>query len=120
MHRVALIYNPASGQHPQRKAALITAVVAMLRSAAIEVKVIPTESAESVGTEAQDAIGEGCDTILACGGDGTVHEVLQSAVGTSSALGVIPVGTANALAADLGLPASPKKAAKMLLTATPV
>ena len=120
MHRVALIYNPVSGQHPQRRAALIKRVVAVLHSAAIEVKVIPTESAESVETQAQEAIREGCDTILACGGDGTVHEVLQSVVGTSAALGVIPMGTANALAADLGLPASPEKSAKMLLAATPV
>ena len=120
MHCVALIYNPASGQHLERRAALITDVVAVLRRAAIEVKMIPTESAESVGTQAQRAIGEGCDTILVCGGDGTVHEVLQSLVGTSAALGVIPMGTANALAADLGLPASPEKAAKMLLAASPV
>ena len=41
-------------------------------------------------------------------------------MGGSAALGVIPMGTANALAADLGLPASPVKAAKMLLDATPV
>lgn len=95
-------------------------MAAVLHSAAIEVKVIPTKSAESVGTQAQEAIREGCDTILACGGDGTVHAVLQSMVGTSVALGVIPMGTANALAADLGLPASPEKAAKMLLAATPV
>src|SRR5260370_34948860 len=46
MHHVALIYNPASGQHPQRRAALIKRVVAVLPSAAIEVKGIPTESAE--------------------------------------------------------------------------
>jgi diacylglycerol kinase (ATP) len=120
MHRVALIYNPASGRHPERRAALVADVVAVLRSAAIEVKVMPTESPESVRTQAQQAIRERCDTILVCGGDGTVHEVLQSVVGTSAALGVIPMGTANALAADLGLPASPEKAAKMLLAATPV
>ena len=93
--------------------------MAVLHSAAIEVKVIPTDSAESVGTQAREAIREGCDTILVCGGDGTVHQVLQSMVGTSVALGVIPMGTANALAANLGLPASPEKAAKMLLAAIP-
>jgi diacylglycerol kinase (ATP) len=120
MHRVALIHNPVSGQHPQRRAALIKRAVAVLHSAAMEVKVIPTESTESVEVQAQEAIREGCDTILVCGGDGTVHQVLQSVVGTSAALGVIPMGTANALAADLGLPSSPEKAAKMLLAATPV
>jgi diacylglycerol kinase family enzyme len=82
--------------------------------------VIPTESAESVGTQAQETIREGCDTILVCGGDGTIHEVLQRVVGTSAALGVIPTGAANALAADLGLPASPEKTAKMLLAAIPM
>jgi diacylglycerol kinase family enzyme len=58
--------------------------------------------------------------VLACGGDGTVHEVLQHMVGGTAALGVVPMGTANALAADLGLPSSPVKAVKMLLNATPV
>jgi YegS/Rv2252/BmrU family lipid kinase len=120
MHRVALIYNPVAGQRPQRRAALIKGAVAVLHSAGIEVKVISTESTESVETQAQQAIRGGCDTILVCGGDGTVHQALQSMVGTSAALGVIPMGTANALAADLGLPSSPEKAAKMLLAATPV
>jgi diacylglycerol kinase (ATP) len=119
MHRVALIYNPVSGQRPQRRAALIKRVLAVLRSAALQVKVIPTESTESVGTQAQEAMREGCDTIIVCGGDGTVHQAMQNMVGTSAALGVIPMGTANALAADLGLPSSPEKAAKMLLTAIP-
>jgi diacylglycerol kinase (ATP) len=120
MHRVGLIYNPVSGQRPEQRDALIADVVAVFRGAGVDVNVIATESSESAGAQAQEAIREGCDTILACGGDGTVHEVLQGMVGGSAALGVIPMGTANALAADLGLPASPVKAAKMLLTATPV
>lgn len=119
MHRVALIHNPVSGQRPQWRAALIKRVVAVLHSAALQVKVFPTESTESVGAQAQEAIREGCETIIVCGGDGTVHHALQSMVGTSVALGVIPMGTANALAADLGLPSSPEKAAKMLLAAIP-
>lgn len=120
MRRVALIYNPASGQRPERRSALIADVAAVLQGAGIEVKVIATESPESAGAQAQDAVRRGCDTVLACGGDGTAHEVMQSLVGGSAALGVIPMGTANALATDLGLPASPVKAAKMLLSAAPV
>ena len=46
-----------------------------------------------------------------------MHEVLQRAVGTEVALGVIPLGTANALAADLGLRTSPVKAMRKLLAA---
>ena len=120
MRRVALIYNPASGQLNERRAAQIADVEAILRGAGVEVKVIATEGSESAGMQAQEAIREGCDTILACGGDGTVHEALQGLVGGSAALGVIPMGTANALAADLGMPSSAARAAKMLLTAAPV
>jgi YegS/Rv2252/BmrU family lipid kinase len=119
MRRVALIYNPVSGQRRVRRAAIIADVLAVLENAGIEVKAIATESPYSAGIQAQQAIRDGCDTILTCGGDGTAHEALQSMVGGSAALGVIPMGTANALACDLGLPASPVKAAKMLLTAIP-
>jgi YegS/Rv2252/BmrU family lipid kinase len=120
MRRVALIYNPMSGQRPGRRAELVADVAAVLLRAGIEVRAIATESPESAGRQAQDAVRGGCDTVLACGGDGTVHEVLQRLVGGTAALGVIPMGTANALAADLGLPSSPVKAVKMLLDATPV
>jgi YegS/Rv2252/BmrU family lipid kinase len=73
----------------------------------------------SATTIAERAIRDGFDTILACGGDGTVHEAVQSMVGTDVALGVVPLGTANALAADLGLIASPGKVARKLLDSTP-
>ncbi len=119
MRHVALIYNPASGQRPARRAASITSVEAELRKAGLQVYVIATHSPGSAGIQALQAIREGCDTIFVCGGDGTVHETLQNMVGESAALGVIPLGTANALAADLGLPSSPVKAVRMLLTATP-
>lgn len=119
MRRVALIYNPMSGQRPQQRAAVIAKVKAELEGAGIDVKVIATDAPDSAGRLALQAIAEGCDTILACGGDGTVHEALQQMVGGSAVLGVIPMGTANALATDLGLPSSPVKATRMLLKAAP-
>ncbi|HEV2619148.1 MAG TPA: diacylglycerol kinase family protein, partial [Acidobacteriaceae bacterium] len=67
---------------------------------------------------------DGCDAIIVCGGDGTVHDALQGLIGHTAglhpALGVIPMGTANALAADLGLPRAPLGAAQMLMNARPV
>jgi YegS/Rv2252/BmrU family lipid kinase len=119
MRRVALIYNPASGQHLDKRSGRIADVIAILQKAGVEVQAIATESPESAGIQALEAVQQGYDTILACGGDGTAHEAMQRLVGGTAALGVIPMGTANALAMDLGLPSSPVKAVKELLTAQP-
>jgi diacylglycerol kinase (ATP) len=120
MRRVVLIYNPASGQGSSRRRHAIERAAAVLRAAGIQVETLETPAPGSAGRLAEEAVRGGCDTIIACGGDGTVHEVLQSLVGTDVALGVIPLGTANALAANLGLSASPEKAVRRLLTAEPV
>jgi YegS/Rv2252/BmrU family lipid kinase len=119
MRRVGLIYNPMSGQRPERRDAIIASVKAVLEGAGIDVKLIATDAPDSAGRLALEAIADGCDTVIACGGDGTVHEALQQMVGGSAVLGVIPMGTANALAIDLGLPSSPVKATKALLNAVP-
>ncbi len=120
MQRVALIYNPASGQHSTGRSAAIPKVLALLRSAGIQAHALETTAPGSAGGLVEEAIRQGCDTILACGGDGTANEVLQSLVGKPVALGVVPLGTANALAANLGLGASPLKAVHKLLAAIPV
>jgi diacylglycerol kinase (ATP) len=117
MRRVALIYNPASGQFSGRRKAAIEQVLGVLRAAGAEADAFVTDTPGSATIHAQQAVREGYDAILACGGDGTVHEVLQSLVGTDVALGVVPLGTANALAANLGLIGSPAKAARQLVSA---
>jgi YegS/Rv2252/BmrU family lipid kinase len=120
MRRVALIYNPVSGQYSSGRRGAIDKALAILREAGVEAEALETSAPGSAGVLAQEAVRRGCDTILACGGDGTVHEVLQNLVGTSVALGVVPLGTANALAANLGMRSSPAKAVRKLLTAAPV
>lgn len=119
MRRVALIYNPASGQLSARRQAAVNEAVAVLRQAGIEAEALETAGPGSATELARAAMLRGCDTVLACGGDGTVHEIVQSLTGTETALGVIPLGTANALAASLHLIASPAKVARQLLQAKP-
>ena len=119
MERVALIYNPASGQYSARRAATIKNVLAVLHDAGIEAEALETDAPGSARSLAKAAMRNGYDTIIACGGDGTVHEVLQCLVGTPVALGVVPLGTANALAQDLGLGTSPVNAVRKLLDAKP-
>ena len=120
MRRVALIYNPASGQHSARRAGAVEDALAVLRGAGIAVEAFESNTAAKGAAYTREAVRQGFDTVIACGGDGTVHEILQSLVGTEVALGVVPLGTANALAADLGLLGSPAKVARILLEATPV
>jgi diacylglycerol kinase family enzyme len=120
MRRVALIYNPVSGQQTSGRRAAIDKALAVLREAGVEAEALETLGPGSAGELAKEAMSRGCDTILACGGDGTVHEVLQSLVGSTVALGVVPLGTANALAANLGLHSSPEKTVRKLLDAAPV
>ena len=120
MRRVALIYNPASGQRSRKHRAAIDKALAVLRDAGIEAEALETLAPGSAGIQVEEAMRRGCDTIIACGGDGTVHEILQSLVGTTVALGVVPLGTANAMAANLSLHTSPAKAVCKMLAALPV
>lgn len=119
MRRVALIHNPRSGHTllPREKA--LRRAVNLLRESGIDADELQTDGPGSAKNLARAAMRNGYDTILACGGDGTVHEALQAVVGTDVALGVIPLGTANALAQDLGMGFSPVNAVRKLLTATP-
>ena len=120
MQRVALIYNPVSGQHSARRPIAVQNALEVFRAAGVSADVFECATPGGAAAHVEEAIRQGCDTVLACGGDGTVHAVLQSMVGTDVALGVIPLGTANALAANLGLVASPASVARTLLEAVPV
>ena len=120
MRRVALVDNPASGLLSSRRDATVQTALTALQSAGVEVEHLTIDGPGSGAALAREAVARGCDSIIVCGGDGTVHEVIQSLVGTPVALGVVPMGTANALAADLGLAKSPTKAIRALLAARPV
>src|SRR5437899_10567095 len=119
MHRAALLYNPLSGRRRQHRIADVEAAASVLRAAGIEIDVAPTRAASDAAAQVRMAIREGCDTIVACGGDGTIHDVLQGLAGKNAALGIIPLGTANAMAHDLRLPLTPDGAAHVLLSAVP-
>lgn len=115
MKKVRLIYNPASGGSRGRREHQVEAAVELFRGAGIEAELtLPRSPAES-REQTRRAVAEGCDTVFACGGDGTIHNVIQVLANTRVALGILPMGTANALAHDLGLPMNVVKAAQAAL-----
>ena len=119
MRKAALFYNPHSGRRKKQRVEDVEAAARVFRAADVEVEIAPTRAASDAGAQVRMAIRDGFDTIIACGGDGTVHDVLQGITGRNAALGIIPLGTANAMAHDLRLPLNPAGAARALLTAAP-
>src|SRR5207253_8236933 len=108
-----------SGRRLKHRLADVETTKSILAAAGVEVEVAPTRVASGAAAQVRMAIREGCDTIVACGGDGTIHDVLQGLAGKDAALGIIPLGTANAMAHDLRLPLTPERAAHALLSAAP-
>jgi YegS/Rv2252/BmrU family lipid kinase len=115
MRKAALLYNPKSGGSRQRQRELKSALT-ILRDGGVEAELLPTDSPEHAESEARRAIASGCDTIFACGGDGTIHNTVQVLANSSVVLGLLPMGTANALAHDLGIPLRVTAAAKISLS----
>ncbi len=120
MRKAALLYNPLSGPRSTRRKAAVDAAVEVLEAVGIGVQAEETRQPPEIPAQVREIVAAGYDTVIACGGDGTIHDVLQSLVGTNVALGMIPLGTANALAHDLRIPRrSPARAAQTLIAASP-
>ncbi|MBZ5628881.1 MAG: acylglycerol kinase family protein [Acidobacteriia bacterium] len=82
MRRALLLYNPESGRRRGRRAADVQAAAAALKAAGVEPMLEPTRAPGSAAQQTRAAIERGCDGVIVCGGDGSVHDVLPAVVGT--------------------------------------
>ncbi|MEZ6195796.1 MAG: diacylglycerol kinase family protein [Planctomycetota bacterium] len=118
--RYLLVANPRSGRNRGEAAAREAAAALVALGAEAEIRF--TSGPDTAGALAAE-LAPDFDRVLAVGGDGTLNEVLAGVVAPHPArpLGVIPVGTANVIARELGLPLGrPARAARALHRGAPV
>lgn len=111
---IFLIINLFAGHGENRKRKIDTAV-SWLKSNEINVEFAYTEHPGHATELAAKAAGGGFDIVVAVGGDGTVNEVAQGLIGTTTPLGIIPMGSGNGLARDLGISMDVVKSAQALI-----
>src|SRR5512134_4152068 len=101
MRSAIIIFNPAAGRYSVRP--FIKSVVKELESAGWQVDAAETLSGEHIIELAKQAAVEKKDAVFAVGGDGTIGNVVNGLIGSETALGVLPAGTANVWSIELGL-----------------
>ena len=102
MRNAFLIVNPAAGGGTTD--ALMDDLVSLLAAQGIWAWLHPTRGPGDAREAARKAVAQGAELVLVAGGDGTIGEVVGPLADTQATLGVIPVGTANGIALELGLP----------------
>jgi diacylglycerol kinase family enzyme len=104
---ITVVWNAAAGGagHPHRA----TEVADLLSAAGFEAQIVVLRDGQSLVEAARTASAR-TPIVVAAGGDGTVSGVAAGLIGTSAALGVLPLGTLNHFAKDLGIPLNLEKA----------
>jgi diacylglycerol kinase (ATP) len=111
--QVLIIYNPAAGQSSNLKSTL-DRVAALWRDRGWQVQIAATTAPGDATIKAQQAAQAGYNAVIAAGGDGTVNEVMNGLIGTTTALGTLPLGTVNIWAREMGLSMDMLKAAESI------
>jgi len=115
-----LIYNPVAGKLRRDRERFIERSKGALEKAGVRPEFWPTTEAGAATELARKALDEGVDLILVAGGDGTINEVVNAMVGSKVPLGILPAGTANVLAMEMGLGSNLERAAAKLAECEPV
>jgi YegS/Rv2252/BmrU family lipid kinase len=98
VNKILIIFNPAA--RSERASRLRSRLEGLSPNIVVRV----TGETGDARRLAEEAVKEGFETILAAGGDGTVNEVVNGLAGARVRLGILPVGTMNVFASELGIP----------------
>jgi len=98
-----LIANPTSGSYTQH-ARQIEETISFLRKHGWQADLRLTQAAGDAYHLAREAVAQRVNIVVAIGGDGTINEIIQELAGSETALGVLPWGTVNVWAREVGIP----------------
>ena len=119
MNDFILIANPISGKG-KAKSVAEQAHAALIESGQ-QGQLLLTSASGDAKRFAQETVADGTRYVIACGGDGTLHEVVNGiAMAPDVTLGVLPCGRGNDFAAAVGVPIKPEAAIATLLSGTPI
>ncbi|MCH6547186.1 MAG: diacylglycerol kinase family lipid kinase [Gemmatimonadetes bacterium] len=116
MQRVLLITNPAAAR---TRKAVTDIVISVLKSEGCSVELVETTGHGDAARVARAGADDSVDTVAVYGGDGTVMQVVAGIAGRDIPVGLIPGGTGNLLAGNLGLPRNPANAARVIARGRP-
>lgn len=105
-----LISNPKTGRYASRRLRPVQELASRLESLGIKVDLKLTGGPGDATEIAARAARNGTSDVIVAGGDGTINEAIQGLAGTAARLAIIPRGTANVLARELGLPLDDEQA----------
>lgn len=113
---IAFIINPISGPREVQKAKRqVPALVSeLLDHEQWSPTIVTTEYSGHATVLARQYAARDYDAVVAVGGDGTVSEVAQGLLYSSTAMGIIPMGSGNGFALHLGIPTDPNRAVALL------
>lgn len=110
--RVFVVLNPVAGR--TQATDLRKVLDRHFRKPSWQLDVYETTGQENVAELVGDAVRDGVNMVFAAGGDGTVSAVVDGLATTGIPLGIIPAGTSNVIAQELGLPLTVDKACRLL------
>ena len=110
IRKATLISNPKTGRYASRRQRPIKELASQLESLGIAVDLRLTTGPGDATEIAARVARNGSSDVIVAGGDGTINEAIQGLAGTAARLAIIPRGTANVLARELGLPLDDQQA----------
>jgi YegS/Rv2252/BmrU family lipid kinase len=111
---IHVVINPAAGKGEP----VLKYLADVCRAHEVEWDISITKKYGDATRQAKAALARGVDLVVGCGGDGTQHEIANAVMGTGKPMGILPGGTGNGYATEMGIPKDFRQAVEILCAST--